>query len=206
LRPHVRRRTTVILVSVALGLTGVAGCSSSSPSGNAAVVAPPTVAPSQGATQIIATYKKFMSAYVAAYNGGQPDDKTLVTLGGGNGAGLQAAIKGAVDKGIVAVGKPDWSPDPIVGFVDTNATVASVTFCFDPATWKTVTADSTSKATPSAIAPPLDQNSHPPHPAYPNDAVGKYHVLMLMNRDTTGKWTVAQVNAQPDRPCHGLSP
>ena len=47
----------------------------------------PTVAPIQGATQIISTYKKFMSAYVAAFNAGQPNDKTLVTLGGGNGAG-----------------------------------------------------------------------------------------------------------------------
>ena len=108
MRPHVRRRTTVILVSVALGLTAVAGCSSSSLSDSATVVAPPTVAPSQGATQIISTYKKFMSAYVAAYNNGQPDDKTLVTLGGGNGAGLQAAIKDAVDDGIIATGKPSW--------------------------------------------------------------------------------------------------
>jgi hypothetical protein len=187
---------------VALGLTAVAGCSSSSLSDSATVVAPPTVAPSQGATQIISTYKKFMSAYVAAYSLGQPNDKTLVSLGGGNGAGLQTAIKQAVDQGIVARGKPSWSSNPTVQFVDTNATVASVTFCFDPGTWHTVTAASASGPKPSPAGPSsLDANSHPPHPAYPNDAVGRYDVLMLMNRDTAGNWTVAQVNAQPDRPC-----
>jgi hypothetical protein len=201
LRPHVRRRTTVILVSVALGLAGVAGCSSSSLPSTATAAAPPTVAPSQGATQIISTYKKFMSAYVTAYNDGQPNNKTLVALGGGNGAGLQAAIQDAVTSHIVAIGKPSWSENPTVQFIDTSDTVASVTFCFDPGSWKTVLADTASDASPSPTAPSLDATRHPPHPAYPNDAVGKYTVLMLMNRDTAGKWTVAQVNAQPDHPC-----
>jgi hypothetical protein len=204
LRPHVRRRTTVILVSVALGLTGAAGCSSSSLSDSAAVVVPPTVAPSQGATQIIATYKKFMSAYVAAYNLGQPNNKTLIALGGGNGAGLQAVIKHDVDQGIIASGRPSWSANPAVRFIDTNATVASVTFCFDPGTWATFTASSVRGPSPSPqpIEPTSpDANSHPPRPAYPADVVGRYDVLMLMNRDTAGAWTVAQVNAQPDHPC-----
>jgi hypothetical protein len=206
LRPHVRRRTTVILVSVALGLTGAAGCSSSSLSDSATVVAPPTVAPSQGATQIIATYQKFMSAYVAAYNHGQPDNKTLVALGGGNGAGLQAIIKHDLDQGIIANGKPSWSANPAVRFVDTNDTVASVTFCFNPGSWETVAAGSVRGPSPSPspdqIEPSApDANSHPPRPAYPNDVVGQYEVLMLMNRNTAGTWTVAQVNAQPDHPC-----
>ena len=63
---------------------------------------------------------------------------------------------------------------------------------------KSETANSPS---PEPTTPALDSSAHPPHPAYPTDAVGAYTVLMLMNRNTAGKWTVAQANAQPDRPC-----
>ena len=197
MRPHVRRRTRVILVSVALSLIGVAGCSSSSAPDVETAVAAPTVAASQGATQIIATYKNFMTEYVTAYNTGDPNNPDFTSLGGGNAAGLQAVVQNAVDAHIIAIGKPTWTPKPVVQFVDANETIASVTFCFNPADWKTVKAG----PSPEPTAPALDATSHPPHPAYPDDAVGAYTVLMLMNRNTAGKWTVAQANAQPDRPC-----
>jgi len=200
LRPHVRRRTRVILVSVALSLAGVAGCSSSSAPNVETAVAAPTVAASQGATQIIATYKKFMTEYVAAYNSGDPNNPDFISLGGGNGAGLKPVIQRAVDDGVIATGKPTWS-GPVVQFVDANETIASVTFCFDPATWKTVTSESANSPSPQPTAPALDTTSHPPRPAYPTDLVGPYTVLMLLNRNAAGKWTVAQTNAQPDRPC-----
>jgi len=200
LRPHVRRRTRVILVSVALSLTGVAGCSTSGASDVGTAVAAPTVAASQGATQIIATYKSFMTQYVAAYNAGDPNNPTFTGLGGGNAAGLQAVVQNAVSAGVIAIGKPIWSK-PVVQFVDANETIASVTFCFDPGTWKTVKSGTEASPSPEPTAPSLDATSHPPHPAYPDDAVGPYTVLMLMNRNTAGKWTVAQTNAQPDRPC-----
>lgn len=201
LRPHVRRRTRVILVSVALSLIGVAGCSSAStPDVETAAVAP-TVAASQGATEIVATYKKFMTEYVAAYNAGDPNNPAFTSLGGGNAAGLQAVVQDAIDHGIIAVGKPTWSADPVVQFVDANETIASVTYCFNPADWKTVKSGTEAGPSPEPTAPELDATSHPPHPAYPNDAVGAYTVLMLLNRNTAGKWTVAQANAQPDRPC-----
>ena len=201
LRPDVRRRTWVILVSTALGLTGVAGCSSGSGPDVQAAVAPPTVSASQGATEIIATYKKFMTEYVAAYNSGDPNNRDFNALGGGNAAGLQAVIQTAVDAGVVATGKPAWSPHPVVQFVDANETIASVTFCFDPATWRTVKSETANGPSPEPTTPPLDATSHPPRPAYPTDKVGPYTVLMLLNRNTGGKWTVAQANAQPDRPC-----
>jgi hypothetical protein len=201
LRPHVRRRTRVILVSVALSLIGVAGCSSSSAPDVETAVAAPTVAASQGATQIIATYKNFMTEYVTAYNTGDPNNPDFTSLGGGNAAGLQAVIQDAIGNGVIAVGKPQWY-EPVVQFVDANETIASVTFCFNPADWKTVKSGTESGPSPEPSAPPLDATSHPPHPAYPADAVGAYHVLMLLNRNTAGKWTVAQANAQPDRPCN----
>ena len=197
MRPHVRRRTRVIVVSVALSLIAVAGCSPGNAPDVETAAAAPTVAASQGATQIIDTYKKFMTAYVAAYTYGHPNNPEFTSLGGGNAAGLQAVVQDAIDHGIKAKGTPAWSRDPVVQFVDANETIASVTYCFNPADWKTV------KAGPSAepTTPALNANIHPPHPAYPNDAVGQYTVLMLLNRNTAGKWTVAQVNAQPDRPC-----
>lgn len=201
MRPHVRRRTRVILVSVALSLIGVAGCSSSGASDVETAVAAPTVAASQGATQIIATYKNFMKEYVTAYNTGDPNNPTFTSLGGGNAAGLQKVIQDAVSAGIIAVGQPTWSK-PVVQFVDANETIASVTFCFDPVDWKTVRSASAAGPSPEPSAPALDATSHPPHPAYPDDAVGAYTVLMLLNRNTAGKWTVAQANAQPDRPCN----
>lgn len=204
MRPHVRRRTRVILVSVALSLTGVAGCSSSSAPDVQTPVAAPTVAASQGATQILATYKKFMTEYVKAYNAGDPNDPEFTSLGGGNAAGLQAVIQSSVTDHIIAVGQPTWS-QPVVQFVDANETIASVTFCFDPDTWKTVISGTEADPSPSPSAPGLDATSHPPHPAYPDDAVGAYTVLMLLNRNTAGKWTVAQTNAQPDRPCNSPS-
>lgn len=200
MRPHVRRRTQVIVVSVALGLTGVAGCSSSTAPDVEAAVAAPTVAANKGATQILATYKKFMSEYVKAYNTGDPNNPDFIGLGGGNAAGLQVFVQEAADAGVVAVGNPTLSK-PVVQFVDANETFASVTFCFDPATWRTVKSGTETDPTPEPIAPALDATIHPPHPAYPNDAVGAYTVLMLLNRNTAGKWTVAQTNAQPDRPC-----
>jgi hypothetical protein len=190
----------VILVSVALSLIGVAGCSSSSAPDVETAVAAPTVAPSQGATQILATYKNFMTEYVKAYNTGDPNNPAFTGLGGGNAAGLQTVIQDAVSAGITAIGQPTWSK-PVVQFVDANETIASVTFCFDPHTWKTVTSETAAGPSPEPAAPALDATSHPPHPAYPDDAVGAYNVLMLLNRNTAGKWTVAQANAQPDRPC-----
>jgi hypothetical protein len=205
LRPHVRRRTRVIIVSVALSLIGVAGCSSSNASDAETVVAAPTVAASQGATQILATYKSFMTEYVSAYNNGNPNNPDFTRLGGGNAAGLQAIVQNAVDQGVIATGKPTWS-SPVVQFVDASERIASVTFCFDPATWRTVKSGTEAGPSPEPSAPALDATSHPPHPAYPNDAVGPYTVLMLMNRNTAGKWTVAQANAQPDRPCHPAKP
>ena len=201
MRPHVRRRTWVILVSVALSFTGVAGCSSSSAPEVATAVAPPTVAASQGATQIVATYKKFMGYYVSAYNAGNPNNPDFVRLGGGNAAGLRAFIQSAVDDGVIATGQPAWSRKPLVQFVDANEMIASVTFCFDPATWKTVKTATAVGQSPEPTTPALDAIGHPPHPAYPNDAIGPYTVLMLLNRNTAGTWTVAQANAQPDRPC-----
>lgn len=200
MRPHVRRRTRVILVSVALSLTGVAGCSSSSAPDVETAVAAPTVAPSQGATQILATYKNFMTEYVAAYNNGDPNNPDFTRLGGGNAAGLQNVIQNAIDQGVIATGKPTWS-DAVVQFVGASERIASVTYCFNPATWRTVKSGSEAGPSPEPIAPALAATSHPPHPAYPNDAVGPYTVLMLLNRNTAGKWTVAQANAQPDRPC-----
>jgi hypothetical protein len=185
---------------VALSLTGVAGCSSSSAPNVETAVAAPTVAASQGATEIIATYKKFMTEYVAAYNSGDPNNPDFISLGGGNAAGLKAVIQAAIDDGVMATGKPTWSR-PVVQFVDGNEMIASVTFCFNPATWKTVTSDTANSPSPEPTAPALDANSHPPRPAYPTDAIGAYTVLMLLNRNTAGKWTVAQANAQPDRPC-----
>jgi hypothetical protein len=205
LRPHVRRRTRVIVVSVALGLAGVAGCSSSSAPDVATAVAPPTVSASQGATQILATYNKFMTEYVTAFNTGDPNSPDFVSLGGGNAAGLQTTIKDAVDAGVIATGTPTWSK-PVVQFVDANETIASVTFCFSPDSWRTVALDTANSPSPSPDAPALDLSAHPPHPAYPTDAVGAYTVLMLMNRNAAGKWTVAQANAQPDRPCRPPSP
>ena len=163
------------------------------------------MAASQGATQILATYKNFMTEYVAAYNNGDPNNPDFTSLGGGNAAGLAAIIKNAVDQGVIAVGKPQWY-EPVVQFVDANETIASVTFCFDPATWRTVKSGTEAGPSPEPIAPALDTTSHPPHPAYPNDAVGRYRVLMLMNRNTAGKWAVAQANAQPDRPCNPPKP
>jgi hypothetical protein len=200
LRPHVRLRTRVILVSVALSLAGVAGCSSSSAPSVAPPVAAPTVAASQGATQIIATYTKFMTEYVAAYNSGNPNNPDFISLGGGNAAGLKAVIQDAIDHGVIARGKPTWSR-PVVQFVDENETIASVTFCFNPATWITVKSQTADSQSPEPIAPALDETSHPPRPAYPEDRVGPYTVLMLLNRNSAAKWSVAQANAQPDRPC-----
>ena len=205
LGPHVRRRTWVIVVSVALGLTGVAGCSSSSAPDVATAVAPPTVSASQGATQIIATYKKFMTEYVAAFNAGDPNSPDFVSLGGGNAAGLQPVIQSAVKAHVKAVGQPTWSK-PVVQFVDANETIASVTFCFDPVSWHTVTAESANSPSPVPTTPEIDVSGHPPHPTYLTDAVGAYTVLMLMNQSAAGKWTVAQANAQPDRPCGSPSP
>ena len=95
MRPHVRRRTRVILVSVALSLTGVAGCSSSTTPDVETVAAAPTVAASQGAAQILATYKNFMTEYVKAYNTGDPNNPEFTSLGGGNAAGLQTVIQHA---------------------------------------------------------------------------------------------------------------
>lgn len=201
MRPHVRRRTRVILVSVALSLIGVAGCSSSSAPDVETAVAAPTVAPSQGATQILATYKNFMTEYVAAYNNADPNNPDFTSLGGGNAAGLQPLIQDAIAANVIAVGQPQWY-EPVVQFVDANETIASVTFCFYPDTWKTVKSGTESGPSPQPSPPPLDATSHPPHPAYPDDAIGAYHVLMLLNRNTAGKWTVAQANAQPDRPCN----
>lgn len=203
MRPHVRRRTRVILVSVALSLVGVAGCSSSSDPDVGTPAAAPTVAPSQGATQIIATYKTFMTEYVAAYNNSDPNNAAFTSLGGGNAAGLQAFIQSSIDDGLTATGQPTWSAKPTVQFVDANETIASVTFCFNPATW-TVKSGANPSPKPSASSP--DTTGHPPHPAYPDDAVGAYHVLMLLNRNTAGKWTVAQANAQPDQPCDPTRP
>ncbi len=205
MRPHVRRRTRVIVVSIALGLTGVAGCSTSSTPDVATAVAPPTVSASQGATQILATYNKFMTEYVTAFNTGDPNSPDFVSLGGGNAAGLQTVIRTAVKANIIAIGQPTWAK-PVVQFVDANETIASVTFCFDPASWRTVKSDSANSPSPEPTAPALDLSAHPPHPAYPTDAVGKYTVLMLMNRNAAGKWVVAQANAQPDRPCNPPTP
>lgn len=205
MRPHVRRRTRVTIVSVALSLIGVAGCSSSSAPDAETVVAAPTVAASQGATQIIATYKNFMTEYVTAYNNGDPNNPDFIRLGGGNAAGLQAIIQSSVDQHVIAIGKPIWW-SPVVQFVDASERIASVTFCFDPHTWRTVISGTEAGPSPKPSAPTLDATSHPPHPAYPNDAVGAYAVLMLLNRNTAGKWTVAQTNAQPDRPCNPPKP
>jgi hypothetical protein len=177
----------------------VAGCSSSSAPDVATAVAPPTVSASQGATQIIATYKKFMTEYVAAFNTGDPNKPDFLNLGGGNAAGLQAFVQNSVDQGVIATGTPTWSK-PVVQFVDANETIASVTFCFDPVSWATKKSDASSPS-PEPTASAVLVTSHPPHPAYPTDAVGAYTVLMLMNRNAAGKWTVAQANAQPDRPC-----
>jgi hypothetical protein len=205
----------VILVSTALALIGVAGCSSSNTSANATAEPLPTVAPSQGAARILSTYQNYMAAYVTAYNTKNADYGPFVSLGGGNGGGLQAGVQDALDHGIFAEGKPSWSR-PQAQFVDTNDTIASVTFCFNPGTWKTVaevSVDATASASTStstspspapsltAVMPPLSSTSHPPHPAYLGDAVNPYIVLMLLNRHTAGNWTVAQTNAQPDHPC-----
>ena len=205
MRPHVRRRTRVILVSVALSLTGVAGCSSSTTPDVETVAAAPTVAASQGAAQILATYKNFMTEYVKAYNTGDPNNPDFTSLGGGNAAGLQTVIQDAIDQGITAIGQPQWAEaGRPVRRRERNDRVGDVLL----RSGHLENREDRDRGRPSPVpsTPPLDATGHPPHPAYPDDAVGQYTVLMLLNRNTAGKWTVAQTNAQPDRPCDRLAP
>lgn len=232
LRPQLRRRTSTILLSaIAAAALGAAGCSSVS--NEIAVQTPATVAPNAGAAPILSAYSQFMKAYVVAYDTGNPNYKTFLTLGGGNGGGMRSQLVTAAAAGVTATygpgprpnsappfegEKPSWT-SPSVQYVDGNQTIASVTFCFNPAQWRTVDKDRNQVQDPALIAPatqasappssaasqPSDNvpgsSAHPPHPAFLGDVVGAYTVLMLLNRDAQGQWLVAQTNAQPDRPC-----
>jgi len=208
-----------LLSAIAAAALGAAGCSNVS--NEIAVQAPATVAPSAGAAPILDVYGKFMAAYVRAYNTGDPKYGPFLSLGGGNGGGVGGQLSQAVANGVTATGTPKWS-NPSVQYVDGNQTIASVTFCFDPAGWKTVkpgSSDASGEAFPNDVLPSTpasaapsssaSQNgdnapgssAHPPHPIYAGDVPGAYTVLMLLNRDARGHWLVAQTNAQPDRPC-----
>jgi hypothetical protein len=188
----------MILTTTAVALLGATGCASSGSSTTVTAEAAPTVAASQGASKIIDTYQKYMTAYVTAYHDRNPDYGPFVSLGGGNGGGLQASLRSALDNGLTAAGKPSWS-QPVVQFVNANDSIASVSFCFNPGTWKTVMAKTVSN--PKGTFPPLSGTVHPPHPAYPGDAVGKYIVLMLLHKDTSGNWFVDRSNAETGHPC-----
>jgi hypothetical protein len=198
---QLRRRAMAILMPTAILALGAAGCTSTGVGASSDVVAPAASVP-QGAsaTAIVKAYQKYMNAYVAAYNSGNPNDPAFVQVGGGTGGGLQAVLQDSINAGVIANGKPEWS-DPQVQFVDANKTIASVSFCFDPGTWKTIKADTAASPSPVPEAPPLLGNENPPHPKYPGDAIGKFRAFMLLDRDNAGNWTVQQTNAQPDNPC-----
>jgi hypothetical protein len=222
LRPQPRRRTSTILLSaIAAAALGAAGCSTVS--NEIAVQTPATVAPDAGAAPILDVYGKFMAAYVHAYNTANPKYGPFLSLGGGNGGGIGGQLSQAIANGVTATGTPNWS-DPSVQYVDGNQTIASVTFCFSPGTWKTIDAQNGRlEADPSRVLPPTPpsaapsssasqssdsapgSSAHPPHPIYAGDVAGAYTVLMLLNRDARGHWLVAQTNAQPDRPCSSPS-
>jgi hypothetical protein len=184
------------LVSAAvLALFGVAGCAASEASNSGPAPTSLPAVSSADEKAIVATYEKYMAAYVHAYDTGDADYAAFVSLGGGNGAGLQQSLRNSFDAGVIATGEPKLSK-PQVRYVDTTKNVASVTFCFDASSWRAVDATSLAQTTP-----PLSTTDHPPHPAYFGDAGGSYTALMLLDRDTNGSWTVQQTNAQPDRPC-----
>jgi hypothetical protein len=186
-----------ILVPTAMLALGAAGCASSG-IGTSNVAAPPAVTPQGADAQaILKAYQTYMNAYVTAYNTGNSNYSTFVQAGGGTGGGLQAVLQNSISAGVIAKGKPKLS-DPVLQFVDTNKTIASVSFCFDASGWMTIKAGT--EDTPAA-PPAIDDNS--PHPLYPGDKLegGGFRALMLLDRDSAGNWTVQQTNAQPDNPC-----
>jgi hypothetical protein len=190
-----RRRTMAILIPTAMLALGAAGCASPG-IGTSEVAAPPAVTP-QGADAkaILTAYRTYMQAYVKAYNTGDPNYSTFVQSGGGTGGGLQAVLQSSVSDGVIAKGNPALS-DPVLQFVDANKTIASVSFCFDSTNWTTVNTVTKTPAAPRVT----DDNS--PHPRYPGDELrAPFRTLMLLDRDSSGNWTVQQTNAQPDNPC-----
>ncbi len=96
-------------------------------------------------------------------------------------------------------------------FLDATKTIAAVNFCFVPSNWEIVEKQTGKPPAPDGKLVPMltapsegpGVSAHPPHPRYPGDAgqPGKDIVMLLLNRDTAGHWTVAQSNAQVDNPC-----
>jgi hypothetical protein len=186
------------LVVVAVIMSTMACTSSPDTSRPVPTAAPSTVAPTVRAADapIVAAYRSFMTAYVSTYDSANPAlvGGDLAIYGGSGHGGLDPDLGQAQQARVKAIGRPSWTTPTVT--VDAAHAQATLTNCFDPGTWKTV-----SMTTHEPAKPPTGSTIDKPRPAYPGEAAGKYTVVSTMAENGKGQWFVFAIVAHRSQPC-----